>query len=82
MLKQMKEHILIVEALTYDATPNETMALNTFRMAGLMNEDGVTLNRKKVLTELRDNKGARIRSVYGMGDGAWKLLMKMMLESV
>lgn len=80
MLKQMKEHILIVEALTYDATPNETMAYNTFRLAGLLKADG-SLNRPKILAELRDNKGARIRGVYGMGDGAWKLLMKMMLES-
>lgn len=81
MLKQMKEHILIVEALTYDATPNETMALNTFRLAGLMKSDG-SLNRPKILAELRDNKGARIRGMNGMGEGAWKLLMKMMLEIV
>ena len=81
MLKQMKEHLLIIDALLIDVTPNETMALNTFRMCGLMNPDG-SLNRSKILAELRHNKGARLRGVSGMGRGAWILLMKMMLESV
>jgi hypothetical protein len=81
MLKQMREHLLIIDALLIDETFNQGMAINFFKSHGLMYANN-TLNRSLILKHLRTNHGAELRGMNGMGRGTFIYLMRLMLETV
>lgn len=85
MLKQMEEHSLIVRSLLVDETANITAAVNTFVAMGLYRRDAhgnpTVLNRELILKHLKKDRGSTLRGHYGMGRGAFILLMRMMLEN-